>query len=98
MRIPALGILTVVMVLTSIVSTSMVSTSVPALAQTYSPGYPICMYAYRWGGSDVDCSYATLAQCAASASGRGATCMANPYFANAQMPGEPNRRHRRVYQ
>ena len=88
MRIPALGLLAVVTLLTSS----------PAPAQTYSPGYPVCMQAYRWGGSDVDCSYATMAQCAASASGRGATCMANPYFANARMPDTPTyRRHRRVY-
>ena len=88
MRIPALGILIIVVVLTS----------VPALAQTYSPGYPVCMQAYRWGGSDVDCSYSSLAQCAAAASGRGGTCVANPFSANAQLRGEPNyRRHRRVY-
>ena len=88
MRIPALGLLTIVMV----------SMSAPAPAQTYSSGYPVCLYAYRWGGSDVDCSYTTMAQCAASASGRGATCMANPYFANARMPDTPTyRRHRRVY-
>ena len=88
MRIPALGLFTIVMVLSS----------TPAPAQTYSPGYPVCLYAYRWGGSDADCSYATMAQCQASAAGRGATCMANPYFANAQMPVGPNsRRQRRIY-
>jgi hypothetical protein len=68
------------------------------VAQTYSPGYPVCLYAYRWGGSDVDCSYTTLAQCQAAVSGRGGTCMNNPYLANAQMPGAPTgRRHRRAY-
>jgi hypothetical protein len=88
MRIPALGFLTIVMV----------TMSAPALAQTYSPGYPVCLYAYRWGGSDVDCSYSTMAQCQASVSGRGGTCMLNPYSANAQMAGAPtSRRHRRVY-
>jgi Protein of unknown function (DUF3551) len=88
MRIPALAILTIVTVLTS----------APALAQTYSPGYPVCMQAYRWGGSDIDCGYASLAQCAASASGLSATCIVNPFFASAQLPREPNyRRHRRVH-
>jgi len=87
MRIPALGILTAVTVLTSL----------PALAQNYSPGYPVCMQVYRLGGSNIDCSFTSLAQCAASASGRSATCMVNPYFANAQMPGEPNQRQRRAY-
>ena len=87
MRILALGILTVVVTLTS----------APAPAQTYSPGYPVCLYAYRWGGSDVDCSYSTMAQCQATASGRGATCMTNPYFANAQMPAGSGPRQRRAY-
>ena len=88
MRIPALAILTIFTVLASD----------PALAQTYSPGYPVCMHAYRWGGSDVDCSYTSLGQCAASASGRGGTCVVNPFSANAQIPVEPNyRRHRRAY-
>ena len=87
MRIPALGILTL----------ATVFMSAPAPAQTYSPDYPVCMQAYRWGGSDIDCSYASLAQCAASASGLGATCMVNPNSARAQLPREPNyRRHRRV--
>jgi hypothetical protein len=87
MRIPALGILALITALTS----------VPALAQTYSRDYPVCMQAFRWGGSDIDCSYTSLAQCAASASGLGAMCMANPYFTRAQLPREPSyRRHRRV--
>jgi Protein of unknown function (DUF3551) len=88
MRIPALAILTTVTVLTA----------APALAQTYSPDYPVCLHAYRWGGSDIECGYASLAQCAMSASGRSAVCIINPYFASAQMPREPHyRRHRRVY-
>jgi hypothetical protein len=88
MRIAALAILTTVTVLAA----------VPALAQTYSPDYPVCLQAYRWGGSDIDCGYTSLAQCAQSASGIGALCIVNPYFASAQMPREPHyRRHRRVY-
>jgi len=50
MRIPALAILTTVTVLTA----------APTLAQTYSPDYPVCLQAYRWGGSDIECGY-TLA-------------------------------------
>ncbi len=88
MRIPALAILTTVTVLTA----------APTLAQTYSPDYPVCLQAYRWGGSDIECGYTSLAQCAMSASGRGAECLINPYFASAQVPREPHyRRHRRVY-
>lgn len=88
MRIPALAILTTVTVLTA----------APTLAQTYSPDYPVCLHAYRWGGSNIECGYTSLAQCAMSASGRSAVCIINPYFASAQVPREPRyRRHRRVY-
>ena len=88
MRIAAPAILTAVTVLTV----------APASAQTYSPGYPVCMQAYRWGGSDIDCSFNSLAQCKASASGGSAQCFANPSLANAQVPPEPRyRRHRRAY-
>jgi hypothetical protein len=45
-----------------------------------------------------DCRYTSLPQCAASASGRAAQCVINPYFANAEEPmGPRHRRHRRVY-
>ena len=88
MRIPALVILTAVTVLTS----------APAPAQTYGGHYPVCLQHYRWGGSDIECAYTSLAQCVATASGLGAQCLPNPYFANAQMPREPSRRrHHRVY-
>jgi Protein of unknown function (DUF3551) len=88
MRVPALAILTTVTVLTA----------APALAQTYSPDYPVCMQAYRWGGSDIECSFTSLAQCAQTASGLSALCIVNPYFANAQVPRGPDaRRHRRVH-
>lgn len=88
MRISALLILTAVTVVTS----------VPALAQTYGANYPVCLQHYRWGGSDIECAYSSLAQCKASASGLGAVCLANPYYANAQMPREPaRRRYPRAY-
>ena len=54
----------------------------PARAQTYDPNYPVCLHVY--GPIDYyDCSYTSLPQCAASASGRAAQCVVNPYFANA---------------
>jgi len=44
-----------------------------ARAQTYAPGYPVCMHLVQWGGGAYyDCTYYTMAQCAASASGRAA--------------------------
>jgi hypothetical protein len=63
----------------------------PARAQTYDPRYPVCIQTYGIDGSSIECSFATLAQCAASASGRAAQCMNNPYFASAGRvpPGSP---------
>lgn len=38
------------------------------------------------GGGTGDCSFSSLAQCQATASGRDATCASNPYFgANAEL-------------
>jgi hypothetical protein len=53
----------------------------PARAQTYDPNYPVCLQTYGIGGGYIDCSFTSLAQCAASASGRSAQCLSNPYFA-----------------
>jgi hypothetical protein len=82
MRILALAILTIAAILTA----------QWASAQTYSPDYPVCL---RWAKS-YDCSYTSLAQCNASASGRTAECYINPYFASAREPAG-YRRHRRAY-
>jgi hypothetical protein len=69
----------------------------PAAAQTYDPAYPVCLHVYeRMGAHYYDCSYTSLPQCNASASGRSATCVINPYFAGAGEPAD-HRRHRRVY-
>jgi Protein of unknown function (DUF3551) len=59
----------------------------PAQAQTYDPRYPVCLHIYDIGGDRFDCSFTSMAQCAASASGRSAMCTANPYF--AQEGGDP---------
>lgn len=82
-RIPAFVILAVVAVLKA----------APALAQTYDPNYPVCLQVY----DDMvhyyfDCSYTTMAQCAASASGRSAQCVVNPYFAKSAKPGPRKKR------
>jgi len=88
MRIAALAILTTVTVLTA----------GPALAQTYGGDYPVCLQHYRWGGSDIECSFTSLAQCAMTASGLAATCLTNPFHANAQVPRGPTYRQlRRAY-
>jgi hypothetical protein len=53
----------------------------PARAQTYDPNYPVCLQTYGIDGSYIECSFTSLAQCAATASGRSAQCLVNPYFA-----------------
>jgi hypothetical protein len=87
MRIPALAILAI----------GAVAAAAPATAQTYAPGYPVCLHVY---GPAIyyECRYGSLAQCNASASGRAAECVVNPYFAHAeQPPGQAYRRHRHIY-
>jgi hypothetical protein len=86
MRIPSLAILTIAAALTA----------VPARGQTYDPAYPVCLQTYGIDGGHIECGYTSLAQCNASASGRAAQCITNPYFAGAQAPAGPHSR-RRVY-
>jgi hypothetical protein len=69
MRIPALAILALVTV----------SMAAPAEAQTYDPSYPVCMQVSGREASYIQCTFTSLAQCQASASGRSATCVMNPY-------------------
>jgi Protein of unknown function (DUF3551) len=64
----------------------------PARAQTYAPGYPVCIQTYGITGNAIDCSFTSMDQCRASASGRAAQCISNPYFAAA-----PARRSGRSY-
>jgi hypothetical protein len=54
----------------------------PAQAQTYDPNYPVCLQVYQGGIADYyfECHYRTMAQCQASASGRFAQCVVNPYY------------------
>ena len=59
-------------------------------AQTYDPAFPVCMFVVKIDGG---CSYYTMADCAASASGRGLQCFANPYYAGAA--AAPRRNNRR---
>ena len=63
-----------------------------AAAQTYDPAYPVCLHVFSRGANYYQCSYTSLPQCNASASGRGAQCVINPYFA-----GDAGRHYRRVY-
>jgi hypothetical protein len=86
MRILALAILTTVTVLTI----------APAVAQRYGGNSPICLQSYGMGGSyGIDCSYSSMEQCQATASGLSATCLTNPYYSNAQSPRDPASRQPR---
>jgi len=69
----------------------------PACAQTYDPNFPVCLQTYGIDGGDIDCSFASLGQCAASASGRAAQCITNPYFAHADRRTPIGRRGRGAY-
>jgi len=70
----------------------------PTQAQTYDPSYPVCLHVWGRGVSYYECQYSSLQQCNASASGRAAQCVVNPYYANAY-EDRPTRRykHRRAY-
>ena len=82
----------------AILAIAAVVTAAPAHSQVYDPAYPVCLQTYGIGGGYIGCGYSSLAQCNATASGRAAQCIVNPYFAGAQMPAGPNyRRGRRVY-
>jgi Protein of unknown function (DUF3551) len=59
-----------------------VSMTAPAQAQTYDPDFPVCLQVYG-PINYYECRYTSLPQCAASASGRAAQCIINPYFADA---------------
>jgi Protein of unknown function (DUF3551) len=63
--------------------------AVPAAAREY----PFCIKGCDFGGSGIgDCSFTSYQQCQATASGRVATCAANPYF-SAHDELQPNLIH-----
>jgi hypothetical protein len=88
MRISALAILAI----------GMVWAAAPAQAQTYDPAYPVCMHVVGpLGGDYYECSFYSMEQCRATASGRAAVCGLNPYYVGAREPLRQDRRHRRAY-
>jgi hypothetical protein len=66
----------------AILALATVAVAGPAAAQTYDPAYPVCLHVYG-RITYYECNFTSLAQCAASASGRAAQCEVNPYYANA---------------
>ena len=80
----------------AVVTMAAIWTAVPAQAQTYDPAYPVCLHLFKRGGDYYQCSYSSLEQCRQTASGLGAMCDINPFYAGAQRPSAPQRQ-RRVY-
>jgi hypothetical protein len=66
----------------AILAIGMVLAAAQARAQAYDPNFPVCLQSYGIGGGNIDCSYTSLPQCNASASGRAAQCLTNPFFAH----------------
>jgi hypothetical protein len=59
---------------------------------------PYCIKGCDFGAGGGDCSFSSLAQCQATASGRDAYCAANPYFnAKAEMQTDRSRQSRRRF-
>ena len=80
----------------ALVAAGAVSTAVamPAAAREF----PYCIKGCDFGAGAGDCSFASLAQCQATASGRDASCAANPYFnAKADMQTDRSRQSRRRF-
>lgn len=73
-----------------------IAVTAPAQAQTFGAGYPVCLQVYG-PLNYYDCTYTSLSQCNASASGRSAQCVVNPYFANAYEPVPMSKRFHRGY-
>ncbi|WGD54585.1 DUF3551 domain-containing protein [Bradyrhizobium sp. CB1650] len=67
----------------------------PARTQTYAGNAPVCLHVFgELEGERMDCIFPSFAQCQASALGRPATCLGNPYFAQAspRTSGERSKR------
>jgi Protein of unknown function (DUF3551) len=81
----------------ALIAVAAASIAQPASAQTYGAGYPVCLHVYG-PVTYYDCAYTSIAQCNASASGRAAQCVLDPYFAQASVPpAYASRRVRRAY-
>ena len=81
-----------VLALTILTSATLLAAT-PVHAQTYAPGYPVCLQAFTIDGEHIECAYATMAQCQAAVAGRGAQCLTNPYYGNVS--GKPPGARRR---
>jgi hypothetical protein len=58
----------------------------PAAAQAAPyDNYPVCIQVY-FPSNTIECSYTSFEQCRATASGRSAQCMVNPFFVSSAPP------------
>ncbi len=79
-----------------ILALSAANVAAPARAQTYDPNYPICLQIYDdMVHYTFECAYTSMPQCQASASGRNAQCVVNPYYAKAPVKSAPRKRRPR---
>jgi hypothetical protein len=79
-----------------ILAVGVVYRAAPAQAQTYDPNYPVCLQIY----DDMvhyyfGCRYTSIPQCQASASGRAAQCVVNPFYAGTH--AKPVHRRKRSH-
>jgi hypothetical protein len=67
-------------------------------APAVAGGMPFCIKGCDFAGGAGDCSFSSYQQCQATASGRDASCAANPTFnAKAEMLPERSRISKRKY-
>lgn len=65
-------------------------------AQMYDPHYPVCMHVYgEQLGDRMDCTFNSLRQCGATASGLPASCLINPYYADVRTGPLPRHQRKR---
>jgi hypothetical protein len=76
----------------ALVAVGAISVAQPAKAQTYDPNFPVCMRVFG-DPTYFECRFQTIAQCKGTASGRGAECLVNPYFASAAVNPAHRRHH-----
>jgi hypothetical protein len=75
-----------------ILAVGMVHAVAPARAQTYDPRYPFCLQIYDdMVHYTFECAYTSMPQCQASASGRNASCVANPYYGRGKTAPQKRR-------
>jgi Protein of unknown function (DUF3551) len=86
----------IALALLTVGASALLAAAAPAGAQTYAPPYPVCLHVYG-PITYYECGYTSIPQCNASASGRSAQCVVNPYVASAGIDGPSPRLGRRHY-